>query len=581
MLLGGALVALPLAMSAQESAEKYSFRSHGFFQVQGGLHMPLIDDGGFKYISPSFGANLGAWFAPSLGARIGYEGWKSKAQWQGEKEDFNYFTIGADVLLNISPLLVEGNNPKGNLYILGGVGITHRGSQKWAGNKDGKLMHNLRVGLGYEYRFFKALSASLELRFNNTDDRFLPKLNGKDDWHTCLLAGLSYNFAYADKPYYTPAEPRKRDLSLYEQKEMEVNKQMNMWMRRLKGESKADFLSRTTGSAMQAQRLEYDKSISTNFGGNRITTNASGLTYNLGAEKLGVAFTDMPSIALSVPRADVGSFKEVKDLKFENTVYSLNPGDKFEVLYTEVINPATGKKYQYINQRDAQLVQGDGFVPIAAVHQDMLNNERLQAIRTNALAEANNSKDYQLDNNTISVGTELMPTAAGADYKVKYAYQANDGFSAKNDFAPGQYDADKSIASRALLQIISQSLADPAFSKYVQEGGEVDITYIGSADAKPVNSAIPYNGRYGNIKEQVDVNGQKKTLTVTKASGINSNEELSLVRAKSVRDLVMKNNPALSKMKVTENYKVIVSGNEGGEFRRVEVEMLFRNAFQK
>jgi hypothetical protein len=66
-------------------------------------------------------------------------------------------------------------------------------------------------------------------------------------------------------------------------------------------------------------------------------------------------------------------------------------------------------------------------------------------------------------------------------------------------------------------------------------------------------------------------------MTITKASGIKSNEELSLVRATSVRSSVLKNVPALKDMKLDEKYAVKVSDKEGSEFRRVAVNFIFHD----
>jgi hypothetical protein len=128
-----------------------------------------------------------------------------------------------------------------------------------------------------------------------------------------------------------------------------------------------------------------------------------------------------------------------------------------------------------------------------------------------------------------------------------------------------------------MLKIINESM-NGDFAKYMVPGKEVTINYQGFADSKPVRRAIAYNGRYGDIKNQaVDVNGKAENMTITKASGIKSNEELSLVRATSVRSSVLKNVPALKDMKLDEKYAVKVSDKEGSEFRRVAVNFIFHD----
>lgn len=368
-----------------------------------------------------------------------------------------------------------------------------------------------------------------------------------------------------------------KPLTAYEQMQATIDERINIWMKRLPGESDADYLARTSEESIQTQRLEYIKTLSTEMAGNRVNTNVSKLEYNPNEELLGVSFTDMPSIALSVPKSEVGSINETNGFQFANTVYNLNPDNTFEVIYTEALNPATGKKYIYTKQTNAKFVQTDGYMPLRTVQQDMLNNQRLQAVATATIQEAKD-KNILTDNTTITVSTELIPTTSGkTDYRISYNYTVAEAYSTKEDFAPGKYEAEKSAASTAMLNIIRQSMTED-FAKYIKAGKAVDISYQGSADASPIRGRISYNGRYGDIKEQVvNINDVPKHLTVTKASGITSNEQLSLVRAVSVRDYILKNVPALKEMSLKDSFSVKVASGEGAKFRRVAVDIVFHD----
>ena len=208
-----------------------------------------------------------------------------------------------------------------------------------------------------------------------------------------------------------------------------------------------------------------------------------------------------------------------------------------------------------------------------------MNSQRLQQVATDAHAQVQ-SKDVQVDNTTVTVSTEVQPKSNGkADYKVSYTYTVKDGFSASDDFEAGKYDADKTKASVALLRVINESLSGE-FAKYVKAGASVLIKYQGSADASPIHAALPYNGRYGNIKDQaVTVNGRSETMTITRASGITTNEQLSLLRAISVRNYILKNVKALKDMQVNDSFSVEVAPTVGSEYRRVSVEFLFPDAY--
>ena len=592
--LGVLFLSLPMVMNGQDTSDNYSFKSHGFFQVQGGLHLPFTSGNRSKLIQPNFGVGLGGWFSPALGARINAEGLNSKVRYADKYQSFHYLTIGVDAMLNLSPLFVQNNNPRNNLYLVGGIGVTRRGKQKFEDiHNESKLIHNFRVGVGYEYRIAKPLSLSLEYRLNSADDKFDVYLNNKDDWHSSLLVGVAYNFAYAKKPYATPIEPRTKVstgdyLTLYEQAQQEIDKRMGIWMQRMQGESKDEFRLRTNPQALEAQRLTYANAVYKEFAEKTNHTLGERLTaanVSLARQTMKLDFDAMPSltfpITLEQARALTQAYgSDYKKWPFErdSTKYKLRPDDTFEITHARLILPTNEKidSYNpYDNLSQLKNLEGESLLTIADIHKDLQNQEILEKIRNKALEAFD--KNYTLDNTTIQVGTEPMPTTAGLDYKVKYVYQANEGFSVKNDFAPGRYEADRSVASRAMLSIITQSLADPTFAKFLRDGKELHINYSGSADAKPVRNPIAYNGRYGDIKEQVKVNGKTQTLSVTKAEGIKSNEELSLVRAKSVRDYIHTNIPAIDKMKVIEDYNVNVSENEGSEYRRVAVELIFRN----
>lgn len=578
---------LPLCLHAQQN----DFESNAFIQVQGGAQLPFSPGKRMDLVSPNFGVNFGAWLSPAMGFRVGGEGLKSKVFYKDKYNSFKYYNVNVDLLCNLSSFFTDDFNSKSRLYVFGGVGLAVFGDQ----DIDTRLekdelsglhnqSHNLRAGLGYEYQLARPFSVSAELRFNNASSIFdgLKGPNNRSDWRASLLLGVAYHFAYNKSKEYSYVEPvltSTAPLTLYEQKEQEVDARMNTWMKRIKGESKDDYALRTSNERMEAQRLDYSKTVSTGMAGNRISTNLRDVQYSNNKEMLGVRFTDMPAIAIKVPRSEIASIKP-DNIQFANTIYNLNPGDKFEVMYTDVINPATGKKYTYVKEQNAQYMPTDGYLPLSAIHQDMEANTNLQQIKDEVVREANEKKILS-DNTTITVATELIPTTNGqADYKITYSYTVKDGFSVHDDFAPGKYDASKSPASVAMLKIIKESL-NGEFAKYCKPGKPAEIKYSGSADASPINGKIAYNGIYGDVVDQaVKISGKPSKLTVTKQSGITTNEQLSMLRAISVKNYIHKNIPALNDLNLTENYNVEVASEEGSEYRRVIAEFLFHDVLK-
>ena len=572
-----------------------------FVGLQGGVQNTFNKEfNNWKTFTPTASISIGRMFSPVVGARLHFNGvWdKSGVNYPLQNEDghynYNYVTGSADALVNLCTLFGKKRWYPVNLFFIGGLGANYAfenagnceavaaGSSMMYADNDHRWAFNGRVGLGLEVPIVKWLSFTIESDLNA---RFAGKSEvfNDDVLQMTAQAGLNFKFGYkkpkAIEDQVTTPVIETRGLTLYEQMLNTVDNRMNVWMKRLNGESKADFLARTSDEAIKTQRLEFTKQVSTEMANDRANSTVRDLQYNSAAQQLGVQFTDMPSITLRVPKDDIKSIKGKGDLQFTNTVYNLNPGDKFEVLYTEVLNPSTGKKYTYVSTRDAKFVPGDGYMPLSAVQQDIVNNERLQAVATDMVREAK-EKSILSDNTTVTVKAEPVPAANGkTDYKVTYTYDVKEGFSVKDDFGPGKYEAEKSAASVVMLNIIKQTLNED-FAKYIKRGNTVDIKLKGSADASPIRGKIAYNNQYGDIKDKsVKVNGKEQKMTVTKATGITSNEQLSLVRAISVKNYIVNNVDALKGAKVNDSYEVEVSSDEGSQFRRVAVDFLFHDAF--
>ncbi|MCM1311655.1 MAG: porin family protein [Bacteroides sp.] len=586
-LLGLAVLLSPVAAQAQSDSQGGKlFYPYNYVQVQGGGSMVFITGGGSDLISPAFGLSIGRQFSSVVGARLNFQGLDSKAKRGDTSETFKYLNTDLDLLLNLTNLFSKNNNHKMNVYVLGGLGLNYSWDKDWAPSTNNEILgHNFRVGAIAEYKIARPFSVSLEVAFDNMSDKFNPKINNSDDWMGTAKIGLAYNFGYSKKPDYVELEEPK-PLSLYEQMQLGVRNRIDTWMKRLKGESKEDYLLRTGDDKIASLRLQYEKEISTDMAGDKIGSSEVSLgKYHSGKELLSVDFNTMPSITLSVPRDEVSAFRKADDMTFKNTVYGLNKDDHFEVLYTEVLNGNNSKTYVYNNleRKNAALLSSDGYLPLEVALQSIANEEKLQQITTNAVQEA---KDQNIltDNTVISVSTAVVPDkdAAGKDildYKVSYRYTVKDDFSVSDDFAPGKYDAENSKASVAMLNIIKKAF-EADFAQYVKAGKACRISFTGTADAMPINGVIQYNGKYGDINNYtVNVNGTKKKISVTKKAGITNNEQLSLVRAKSVRDYIYKNVKNLDTMKTTDEYNIEVSSEVGSQHRRVMVDFLFYDAF--
>lgn len=592
-LLGLAMLLSPVLAHAQsDSKGNKHFYPYNYVQIQGGASLQTSPGNRSDLISPAFGLSIGRNFSSVVGARLNFQGLDAKVYFGGNYETFKYLNTDIDLLINLCNLFSKNNNHKMNVYVLGGIGLNYSwdkdgitSAYHYNSSYDDLISHNFRVGAIAEYKIAKPFSVSLEVALDNVSDKFNIRTNNEDDWMGTLKLGLAYNFGYSKKPDYVEPEETK-PMSLYDQMQAGVRNRISTWMKRLKGESKEDYLLRTGDDKLASLRLQYEKEISTDMAGNKIGESMVSLgKYHSGKELLSVDFSTMPSIVLNVPRNEVGAFKSANDMTFKNTVYGLNKDDRFEVLYTEVLNGNNSKTYVYNNleRKNANLLTSDGYLPLDVARQSIANDVKLQQITTNAVQEA---KDQNIltDNTVISVSTAVVPDkdATGKDildYKVSYKYSVKDDFSVSDDFAPGKYDASESKASVAMLNIIKKAF-ESDFAQYIKEGKACRISFTGTADGMPINGVIKYNGKYGDIKNrQVNVGGNKKSISVTKQGGITDNEQLSLVRATSVREYIYTNVKGLSNMKTTDEYNIEVSPQVGSQHRRVMVDFLFYDAF--
>lgn len=583
-----ALALMPFVAKAQSTSDDTDgFRAYYFLQAQGGFHIPFTSGSLSDLAKPNFSFNLGRWFAPYIGARFGVEGFQSTAFYEetGKYEGFNFLNFDIDGLFNLSPLFVKGNNPKLNIYLLGGIGLnylTDKGNVKR--NTQSSFGHNLRVGLGAEYRIFKPLALSLEYRMNNTSDFFNSREKNSDDWYSSLLIGVSYNFGYSKKVWKDERFARRANFSLSEQKDLAVTERMNTWMKRMKGESKADYLARTTDEAIETQRLAFGREYATEAAkAGNIGIACNSARYNAEAQILMIEPSEnMPSIVLGMSPAEAKNL-DVKNLRFENTMYDITANNQFEIIYTEAIDVKTGHKYVY-NKADATNITNAGteFVSLSD-YQLKLQKDELMASEASNLAtrmEPQRIEEKTFDVKNTSIIREIQKSAnekGTSDYTISYRYTVKDEFVVTNDFLVGQYEAEKSPASKAMLNLIEKQMIGD-FAKYIEAGKSLEIRYRGMADAKQINGRLKYNNNYGDIKDQVvTVNGKQQKLSVNKSEGISSNEQLSLLRAISMQKYINKNVTSLKNMNLKESFILEVSPNEGGQYRRVSVDFIFHD----
>ncbi len=387
-----------------------------------------------------------------------------------------------------------------------------------------------------------------------------------------------------DGMYFTPVtflSPNRQEIL-----KDELNGRMDEWMKQMEGESLDDYKARVNEQSRLKQMRLFETEIATNMADNLLTTSDVKLgNYNSDMNMLTLEFNNMPSIYLTVPVSELETM-DAGSLEFTNTQYGLNDKDEFEVVYTEVVNKKTGKKYVFDNTERKSLAfleSDDNFVPFEQLQGAKMEELKLEEIKNKILKNAQ-EQNVISDHTKIDVHTKVAngTDASGKsifNYDVDVSYTVDEEYSAKDDFAPGRFKAEESNAAQAMLAIVKKALEED-FSKYTVEGKQVKVQITGMADALPFSRTVAYDGCYGDFEQEpVHKSGELSNITVTKATGISENEQLAYLRAMGVKNYLEQNIPALQKMKTSYDTYIQVSENKGGEYRRIGVKFTFLDVF--
>jgi len=368
---------------------------------------------------------------------------------------------------------------------------------------------------------------------------------------------------------------------------LEVEEKMDEWLKQMPGESLEAYQLRVNEETRALQYTQFENEVATAMAGDQIEqAEVSFGNYNQEENMLELNFDNMPPIFLEVPQEDVADFSKPEKLTFENSVYGVTEDDKFELLYTEVTNTETGKKYIFDNlekQSLEYLSDNDNFVPLDLIQQSSMEEIKLQEIREEVVTAAKEasliSEHTHID---VKTKVEASTNADGEkimNYAIEFNYDVEKEFSAAEDFGPGKYIIAQSESALAMLRIVQNAFANE-FKQYIQPGKKVQMQLTGSADAAPINRKIPYAEEYGAFSDALVYDkGELTTLSVTAATGITTNEQLAFLRANGVKDYIEKNIPELQNMQTEYDYYVNVSNERGAEYRRIGIKFVFVDAF--
>ncbi len=368
----------------------------------------------------------------------------------------------------------------------------------------------------------------------------------------------------------------------------EVNRLMNEWLKRMPDESLEDYRARVNDETRAKQRRLFEDEVATRLAPDMLSMAEVTLgQYDKRHELLEVNFSNMPSIYLPVKNDDIEYFTSGENLTFNNARYAVNNSDRFEMIYAEVLNSTDGKTYIYNNIEGAELNfmnnDDEEEVSLALIEQQQMEEIRLRELQEQVVKEAKNQNIIS-DHTNINVSSEVVPDydANGnriLNYKVKYTYEVDPGFTAKEDFGPGKYHVEQSGAASSMLEIVRKSL-EGELANYVKEGKKVNVQISGTADSSPIVGKIIYDGIYGEFEDEpIYNNGELTVVTITPKGRITENEQLAFLRAQGVKNFLETNVKELQQMRSNYRIDINVTEGKGSQFRRITAEITFVDAF--
>lgn len=366
----------------------------------------------------------------------------------------------------------------------------------------------------------------------------------------------------------------------------EVASLMDEWLKMMPGETMEQYRQRVTAEGREKQRSMFEFEVSTRLAGNILAGKSLSLgAYDRANEVLEVMVETMPTIYLHVPETDITSFTSGDDLTLKEVLFGITPEDDFEIVYAEVTNNRNGLDYVFDNRARAKMnyMKADDVISLEVLQQQQMAELKLKELREQVMREAK-QQNIISDHTNITVDSRLQPEydADGnqiLNYIVTFTYDVSPGFSAQEDYGPGKYHIEESGSASSMLKIAKEAF-EGDLKQYLDRSKRLNVKIMGTADATPIVSKLPYDGVYGDYEDEpVYVDGQLTGLTVKNKELIKENPQLAFVRALGVKDYLEKNIAGFDSKNRDYRYEVSVSKEKGSEFRRVVTEFTFVDAF--
>ena len=209
-----------VSASAQQSKtdESVEFRPHWDLQLQAGAAYTIGESSTIgKLTSPALYLSTNYRFHSAMGVRLGVGGWQGRGMVLLPQHDyaFKFMQLNADYKLDLTTLIGGYNHSRlVSVYAMAGAGLNYSFNNNeaalLASNAqmiseleylwDSKLFIAGRFGVGVDFRVGERLLIGVEANANILSDRFNSKRAENVDWHTNLMAGISYSFGMKHRP---------------------------------------------------------------------------------------------------------------------------------------------------------------------------------------------------------------------------------------------------------------------------------------------------------------------------------------------------------------------------------------------
>jgi hypothetical protein len=368
----------------------------------------------------------------------------------------------------------------------------------------------------------------------------------------------------------------------------------NKWSTKGKFEKTIDYQNRVNQSTKSKMIASITQDVIDSIGNSKTKFELLRNEYNPDSEMFTIFFKSNDSITVKVPVKEAPSFDE----NFFNLI--LKPrftlkNNTFPLIYMEITNPQNNKTYAYRNNIDPYDVKkifpsiedaDTVIIPKEVIMKEVAKQQsyfqKNLSDYTNKMIEKKGITDNVKTNVTARVVEEKDSSGnSELNYRITYSYEVVKASfeSQKDDFPLGKYKVSSSNAAKVTLNELKESV-EKKLCKFMAPGTQVTIKIIGSADATPIKGSIKYDGEYGLFKdENCIVNDKLVSINLNQDAGITTNEQLAFLRTYSVRQFLETYIDALHNTQNTFQHYCVISDQEGGQYRRISIELTIHKAF--